>query len=233
MISQMAMKNYLKDISKREYEIAIYNNAMKLNPMMEDYLQYRQFINLMDLEEYTNGFLRAKRATKKPLDEYYYLFYYEKLDYVVPVAFQSSIALITDFEGNIINDVYYLSHKYRIRDLHICVLPLKDETVIALFVEKNSKRYRKFYRQFNKLDRYKKLEAINYMIFSYSEDVYMSKSLNEEVINNPKLKEIAKMTIFLESSDPIQDALGIAQKEFSFDKMNSIPNILSEEYRLR
>ena len=91
------------------------------------------------------------------------LFCYEKLNYVVPVAFQGSITLIVDLDGNIINNIYNKDDKYRTQDVHICIFPLKEKSVVMMFIDSNSKRYRNFYKKFNKLSHNDKLSLINYI----------------------------------------------------------------------
>src|SRR5690625_7376742 len=71
--------------------------------------------NNLDLKEYIEGFNRAKKIENKGWDDEYYLIYHQKLDYVVPMAFQSNVALMVDFEGAIINNIYNESPNYKIK----------------------------------------------------------------------------------------------------------------------
>lgn len=107
------------------------------------------------------------------LKDGYYQFYYEKLDYVVPIAFQGSISLMVDLDGIIVNNIYNKDINYKIQDLHICIFPLKESTVITMFIDFNNKRYRNFYKKFNKLSHDDKLALVNYLIFLYLEDVFI------------------------------------------------------------
>ena len=114
----------------------------------------------------------------------YYLCYYNQLDYVVPIAFQSSIALISDFKGQTINDIFNMSTSYKIKTINICVFPLVDKSVIFMFIENGDKRYRNFYREFNKLDKEDQLQTLTYILFLYSEEVYLSKSIPSDILKN-------------------------------------------------
>jgi hypothetical protein len=185
------------------------------------------------LQEYINGFKRAKKIDEKGWDGEYYLFYYEKLDYVVPVAFQSNITLLSDFEGNIINDIYNMSPDYHTKDVHICIFPLKDCSVIMMFIDGKDKRYRKFYKQFRKLSHVDKLATINYIIFCYSEDVFMYKDIDEEVINDEKLIEVSRKTQVALSVKPMISPLNVANENFNLSKMDEIPNLLLEKHKVR
>ncbi|MFL0435529.1 hypothetical protein [Bacillus pumilus] len=235
MIAQIAMKNYLKSISKRKLEIEIFNNIMDSTEQPSEYIEQKQIINNLDLQEYTEGFNRAKRVEKKGWDNEYYLFYHQKLDYVVPIAFQSTIVLLTDFEGNIINNIYNYSPEYQMKSVHICVFPLESSSVIMMFVDSKEKRYRSFYKQFQKLSYENKLAAINFIIFSYSEDVYIQKKINEEVLRDPVLIDVSRKSLDLITTNPNIDVnpLLIGKENVNFDKMHEIPNLLSKEFKVR
>lgn len=92
------------------------------------------------------------------------MFSHIKLEYTVPIAFQGTVALITDLDGSIINNIYNKDCKYKIANLHICIFPFESKTEILMFVENTHKRYRKFYKRFNKLSLELRLSIINYIL---------------------------------------------------------------------
>lgn len=233
MLAQIAMKNYLRCISKRLFELSLYKNMKVELNMDEDLYEQQQTINTLDLHEYIEEFKRARKVDEKSWDGEYYLFYYEKLDYVVPVAFQSNITLVSDFEGNIINDIYNMSPSYRTQDVHICVFPLEDSSIIMMFIDSNSKRYRTFYKQFRELSHEDKLAAINYIIFCYSEDVFIHKGIDHTVITDNKLVETSRKTSIAVSEHPMQNPISAAKDNFDLSKMREVPNLLLEKYKVR
>ena len=151
---------------------------------------------------------------------------------MVPIAFQCSLALAVDFNGNIINNIYNPSPEYRIQNIHISILPLKTETVIVMFIEDGDKRYRPFYKQFNKLTLEDKLAAMTLIMFMYSEDMYFSKSIENEVRESKALCEAGKTGQDIVSFTPFLDPLEILRESHSLDKRHEIPNLLSEKYKL-
>jgi len=233
MLAQIAMKNYLRHIGKRLNEHALFDIACEINPMMKQFTDYMHSIQELDLLEYRQGFEKAKRISIKNWKDEYYLFYYEKLDYVVPVAFQGSITLILDLDGNIINDIYNGDDSYRTQDIHICIFPLKESSVIMMFIDSNNKRYRNFYKKFNKLSHHDKLSLINYIIFLYSEDVFLSKNISKEILKNDRLIEVSKQSSVAILDNPFVDARDGLKEIYDLSKMNEIPNLLSEQYKLR
>lgn len=232
MITQIAMKNYLRYIYKRNVEIELYKTLIK-GDLHNSALERQLYISILDLQSYQKGFERAKKFLKKNDNDKYYMFYHKKLNYVVPYAFQSFLCLVTDLDGKLINDIYYLSPSYEIQSLHVAVLPLEDSTEIILFIEKNSNKYRKFYKQFLKLDEEDQLSLINYMIFNYSEEIFMSKNLKDDVLENPELVEIAKISNMIEVLDINDRPYDVAKDSFNLSYRNKIPNLLSLEYALK
>ncbi len=230
MLSQIAMKNYLKNISKREYEISIYNN---LSELTGNDMNQMQMVNNYDLIEYIDGFKFARKACESKWENNYFLCYFEMLDYVVPMAFQNNLSLISDFEGGIINDIYNHSPDYKLKDIHICVFPLESHSVVLMFIRNGEKRYRLFLKQFKKLTMEEKLKAINYIIFSYSEDVYIYKGLDKSILEDQELKMVAKQTPVAIANSPFAEFLEEAMDTYDLDKRNAIPNLLDRANRVR
>ncbi len=233
MIAQIAMKNNLKSISKRRFEIALYKNAQKSlidsgfpPDSAKAFFGPIEQINTLDLKDYYRGFKRAKKIIEKGWKNEFYLFYYEKLNYVVPIAFQGQIALILDLQGNVINNnVYSTSPDYKVQTLNICVFPLKNSSIIMLFIDKHDKRYRSFYKQFKSLPIAKKLAAINFMIFRYSEDVYLSKQVNDIYLKNKELKDLTGDT-GIQIGTSVEGNEELLREKSSFSVMENIPNFL-------
>lgn len=177
--------------------------------------------------------MKAKRVTEKNKDGEYYVFYRTTLDYVTPMAFQNSITMVADFEGNMINNLYNMSPNYRTKEVHICVFPMESTTEIILFIDSKDKVYRRFYKQFNKLAHEDKLLALTYIIFIYSEDIFFSKEIDAEILRSKTLKEASRVSTDIISDSPLTDGLSFALKNFSLDNRHEIPNILSERFKLR
>jgi hypothetical protein len=222
MLIQMAMKNYLRQIGKRRFERSLYSAMSNLAPVYEDRLRVID----LDLSENLRAFKKAKKSLINPRGDEYYMFFYEKLNYVVPIAFQGQLTPIIGLEGEQINNVFNKSNGYVIQPLHVSIFPLKDETVVMLFIEKNHNRYRQFYRALRKLPLEKKLAALNYMVFCLTEDVYLSKQLSEDYMKNEDFRRVVGLTSTHLSANP-----GVTEEcidnSFSFKKMDLIPNFLT------
>lgn len=232
MLAQIAMKDYLQMIYKRLYEKAIYRKMGTMLEAHKNYIEQRHEIISLDLSEYNSSFKRAQIGSLGKHNDWYYLCYYKKLDYTVPIAFQGGIVMVCDFGNNVINDIYNMNPNYHTKEIHIAVFPLEQESVILLFIDKRDKRYRKFYQQLNKLPLEEQLSAINYIIFNYSENVYISKKINKGVLKDKHLIEACQKSSIATTNDPFSDPLNAAVAEFSISKRNEIPNLLSKEFSL-
>ena len=118
--------------------------------------------------------------------------------------------------------------------IHISVFPLKSTSAILLFIEDGVKRYRKFYRSLRKLPKDDQLAAINYLVFSYTENVFMNPTTHKELRKNDLFMDMCRKSTDFRSHTPfpLDDPLEAAVKEFSLSKRNDIPNLLSRDYAL-
>lgn len=239
MLGEIALKNYLKIISKRLIEIELYKHGYSItnNPYNIQMLDEKIKISQIDLKEYQKNYEKAKKISIKNWENEYYIIFFKKLDYVVPIAFQSNIALICDIEGNIINDIYNEDEKYKIQDIQLCIFPLQDCSIILLFMDSKNKRYRKFNKQFNEISDEEKLEILNYIIFMYSEDIFLSKNVEKILLSSKELEELSKTTtdmigfqdIFGEPNNYIE----AVKEQFNINNRKTIPNFLSQDLAIK
>lgn len=226
MLAEIALKNYLQMISKRLQEKELYELMEEKWPNRCDFSGQLSIIDL-DLLEYEKEFQRAKDAVLKKHKDWYHLCYYTKLDYVVPFAMQSAIDMICDFEGNIINDIFNMSPSYHTKEIHLAIFPLESSSVVIMFHDSREKRYRKFYKQLNKLEYEDQLAAINYIAHSYCENVFLSKDIDGSILHNKDFKDMCQQSVIAISSNPYYDPLSVARRDYSLSKRKTIPNLLS------
>lgn len=91
-----------------------------------------------------------------------------------PLAAQCLLSPSHDLWNNEINDLAEI-HSDKLQILHLLVLPLKSTSVILLFYHSKDAVYRQLQNQFNILSYEKKLQYINYLIFAYSSNYFISK----------------------------------------------------------
>ena len=232
VLAQIALKKYIQMVSKKSEDLELYS-ILRANPgFSSEYADMEIDIAKLDLLEYKKGVIRAKQASSGSHNDWYYLCYFQHLDYIIPLAFQGLVTLICDFGGEIINDIYNMSPNYHTKELHIAAFPLESTSVIVLFIDSRDKCYRKFYRQLNALPLDQQLAAINYIIFSYSENVFISKEIDKRVLKDKEFLDVCRKTSEFVSTSPWSQTMPVAKKEFSLSNRNKIPNLLSPEYAL-
>jgi hypothetical protein len=230
MLAQIAMKNFLKNIYKRKLEREMYKIINEQIGLPMGFMEHQSQIIELDSNEFLNGYLRAKKADINNSSDVYYMFFCQRLDYVVPIAFQGPIAMTTDLEGGIINNLFKMDPQYKLQELHICIFPFNDESLIFMFIDSKSKRYRRFYKQFRKLSLEEQLRVVVYLLFAYTEDFFIHKDLSDEVLNNEVLLGISGKSPIVTSATPFVDGDKIVQQSYDFSQLSQVPNILWRDY---
>lgn len=193
LLNQIALKNILKVIYKHEIEIEKYKIALRQadpnNPFINLLLDQQIAMREIDLQECYSAFDKCKENITSGTS-WLYTVISEKLDYVTPIAFQGMIAITTGFDSEVINNKFTDDTSYHLEYLHLAVLPIQNQTVVLLFMDKANKRHDKFIRRLQKQPKTKKVQLINYLLFLYCEDYYFSEQLSPKIIGD--LKEKAK-----------------------------------------
>ena len=237
MLAQIAMKDYLKFVSKRKREIAIIEKYLSIpaDNLMQRLLQ-RDYVSKLgvfriDLAAYNKEFENAKEYLNYGRGRGYHLLFYRLLDYVAPIAIQAPIAVAIDYDGYVINDLLNRNKEIEIFDLHVCVLPQKETTAVMLFVKEGCTVYRRFRRQLLALDAIAQLGVINYIIFLYSEDYFLSQEVQSK-ISLDELNEVANITPVIRTKKNITDTK-VMKEQFILSKWSRIPNLLDSKYKIR
>ena len=69
-------------------------------------------------------------------------------------------------------------------------------------------------------------------MFAYSEDMYFSDSIKEEILNNEVLCDAGKISQDIFATTPFFDALEVIKSPYDLNKRHEIPNLLSEKYKI-
>lgn len=233
MMAQIALKDSLLMLSKRFYERELYK-LLGNESEFASVVSSHQLCNIeADIIDYQKMIDHAKVLCKINQENFksnYRLVFYDVLDYVVPLAFQGPIALRFGFDKKIINDIYNPSPKYRIQNIHIGVFPLENKTVVFLFYERKNKRYRRFLKDFRKYNIKDQLGIINYIIFLYSENFFLSPKIDAEILNDESFKAIVRCETDIITESPISKN---EMNKYNLQNWNDIPNLLSKEFAIR
>lgn len=235
VLGQIATKNLLREMSKGRREIEL---KKALGVLSTPDLDAMTSVRAIDMEEDEKAFKKAVRvASIDSCSSAYHIIYHVVLPYVAPIAFHHMISLISDFDGNLINNEYIMNPGYRIEPIHVCILPSKGKTVVLVFRDERAKRYRSFEQQLRKLDKESQLLAILKIAFAYSEDVIISKWIPEGVLQDEALKQLARMNrgyIHSEIAPGVFDrsVLRRATHDFAVNNLPDPPNLLLSSYSI-
>ena len=144
---------------------------------------------------------------------------------------QSAIALPKDMNGGSINDVFDLKETTRMQYLHIAILPLNGKSVILSFYHKRDKLYRNLRHQFNSSSKESVLQFLNYIVFAYTENYFISTNIKHEIETNENLQKLSQESNGIPGLGILgpDNLFGIGYKPVS---SGDIPNFLSPEWAI-
>lgn len=235
MLEEIALKNVLMMLNKRYIEIKLYDNMKRKFNMPYPY-ETQQKTNLLDERDFWWDFVRIKGMINS-FDEKkssYNLFFWRKLEYVIPVAFQGLVTLYGDLEGNIITDIYNSSEDLIIKYMHICMFPLKSSSVVFAFYHEDDTEYDNFAKQFEKLDDNDKLKIISYIVYEYCEDMFFAKKFPHRTWMLNQLKKTFLDTsiiwAFNKENEKYQKSIQLNKLKYMDEEF---PCILFEKYAVK
>lgn len=196
MMAEIALKNAL--LMKYKYRIdRELDRQAVVAGMIGGETDVLSIINTLNIKDIDFEIRRSKKIIDKNLKSGYRLIYYKQLDWVAPIAFQNELCIHQNIDGNILNDIYNKSEKVRMQFLHVCVFPLKQNTVVMIFAHRDDRNYVPFERQFLKLDDERKLEYINGLILNHSEHILISPVVYQLILQSYKLLDLFEKVNFL------------------------------------
>lgn len=231
MLAEIAVKNFLLQLSKRTQEKELYKILQQ---------QFNAYTNPEDLEGITGLDVRDfneeiqfhKAIVDNRITGGYQILFWKVLPYKIPIAVQSAIALPKDLEGNEVNNVFDMSDDVRMQFMHLAILPLKNESVVLAFYHKRDKLYRKLRHQINSSSEQSVLCFLNYLIFAYTENYFISKTIQSTIETDEKLSLLGQENNenphlgFLEPDN----YYGVGYQPVREDE---IPNFLSIEWAVK
>lgn len=231
------INNYINDLVCKYHPVE--RELLQCNP---EYIFNIKKLNEIELLIKQNE-LDEKELIEK-LDAYFKqsdydfnILFWHTLDYRVPIACQSYIALHGDLKGNLINDVYDYSDELKIEELYIVVFPLKNNSVIGLFYPKENHKLDVFAKQFSEKSFFEQLYIINFIIFLYTEDFYLSPDIEKMVLENSNCKklknDLMNITILKSKEKELKNESEIKNNVEKLKRMKpKIPFILSKKFKL-
>lgn len=232
MLEEIALKNMLMMLNKRYFEIELYNNMKKEFAMPYPY-DLKQEVNSLDERDFWLDYCRI-RDMMESKNGTFNLFYWEKLNYKIPIAFQGMVTLYGDLEGNLVTDIYNTSEDIIVKHMHVCMFPLESCSVVFAFYHSEDTEYDQFAQQFNSLSKDEKLSLISFIVYEYSEDMLLAKKFPHRTWITNKMRDIFSDTteIMIPHEDFAEHEKDRVQKRLKF-RDKDFPCILFEKYAIK
>ena len=227
MLAEIALKNELLNVSKRSQEVELYRS------LQEKIINIDYMIDLysLDLRDFLQEVEVHKREILNNTKGAYQIIYKEILPFVVPIATQVAITLRVDMYGYPVNDVYNPDPKINMQDLHLVIFPLKESSLVLAFYHKKDKKYRTLRHQFNSENSKKTKEFLNYLVFAYTENFFISKKICEKIQSNKKLIQLNR-ELYQQPNLGNLNMYDFLNFEYEPVKADEIPNFLTKDWAL-
>jgi hypothetical protein len=232
MLAEIALKNFLMELVRTRIDKENLNNNIKNFGILTNRSFELQNFQNWDIEDFENEVEEHKKNIVENHIGAYQIIFHEVLPYKVPLAFQDSISLIEDMDGNIINNTKDLSKENRIQKLHMAILPLENCTFVLVFYHKKDKKYKSLRHKFNSVLKKDKLDFINYLIFSYSENYFFSLEKEEAFTSNSKVSQLSQ-ELFGEPNLGVRIFKDSFNKNYKKVQPDEIPNFLLKDWSLK
>ena len=210
MLAEIALKNGLMNVSKRSQEVKLYSLDLR------DYLQ--------EVEVHKREILNNTKGA-------YQIVFKEILPFVVPIATQVAITLQVDMYGDPVNDVFNSDPKVSMQDLHLVIFPFKKSSLVLAYYHKKDKNYRTLRHQFNSENSKKNKEFLNYLVFAYTENFFISKTIYEKIQNNKKLIQLSR-ELYQKPNLGNLSMYDFFNLKYEPVKPDEIPNFLTKDWAL-
>lgn len=229
ILAEIALKNYLLFLSKRYFENKLYPCMFEENFVRHINTQNEEIARNLDIANFNSELKECQNIISENRKDCFCILFRKILPYKVPIATQVPIFVYKDTNGNVLNYVYELDANVKIHALHVCVFPFKNNTLVLAFYNKKAHNYDSLRSLFNVFSLNYCLKQLNYLLFKYTEDYFLSPLIDKSIFTDKKL--IALCRDFYD----LEDYIAITQKGlFSLSSIgpDEIPNLLSSKFAL-
>lgn len=235
MMAEIALKNCLKQLYDTNCEIEACKILKNKDEEQQSFFQSRlKNVLSLDLKQFSDEVIFYKSIIENDVKDSFYILFYERLPYAVPIAVQSHIPLGVDMEGNTVNDNYDYTVD-RTQFMHVCVFPMIGETYVLAFYHKRDKNYRQLKHQFSTRPVAECLRFLNYVIFEYTDNFYLAKTISKDITSNKVLQQLSREDNGLPDYGKMVrnwDDYYLMKELYQSPQMNEIPNLLSCDYAI-
>lgn len=247
IMKQIALKNHLSRLFKHNKEKRMHSFVLNSPKNTSGAKTAKDMVKQMEIvTEYNCCYNRRQANTILKFinddTKLYKLSYYKKLDYVVPLTIQSNSVLAIGFNDELLVNGFKTQDLDIADDIHLCIYPLKTQTVICIFCSANIEVYDDFFNTLNKKKLSEQLSIINFITFAYFEDIYLHQKLDSSILNDSNLQRLIHAQMMTLCDKSVMENLSVSEhdqlqlesvnEDFSIDNHSNIPNLLDKKYKI-
>ena len=250
MLKQIALKNHLSRLYKHTQEKIMACNALdemkNMNDVQKLWLSsHKKFFEqqrIVAIKGMTYNEVEAKTiySSLNNSDKIYDICYFKILDYKVPYTLQGHSCIFYGFNEEQLTYPFVASPN-KIKDLHVCIFPFSNKSIILIFCKKDFDKYFRFFEKLKSHNNEKQLSIINYLCFAYFEDIFLNNTQSGNINNNQALKEVSMaqstaLTFYngnVSKKMMLKEQIKQLKTIFSIDKHLKIPNLLSQKFEVK
>ena len=194
ILAEIALKSVLQDLYKKHFHLEVCKKQREKDISIMKAITLEQNINAISLDiqedlDHVNLYKKIIDTDDNNTCQFDLLCNYV-LPYRTQIAVQAVITPVADRDGKIINDLYDLSPENKMHSFYLCVFPLKEKTAIFAFYHHTDNVFEVLKEQLKKSSIDENLVYLNWMIFKYTENFFLSKSVEFIYKSNQKIKEL-------------------------------------------
>lgn len=137
--------------------------------------------------------------------------------------------------GEVVINIYNHSDEEKIKQMHMCVFPLDDCSVIFTFYNRTDTEYEKFAEQLRDMEEYKRLKFLGFFMFFISEDMMLAKRYPHRTYFYDQVKPVFKdgYDFLVGTKEEFEWGKRRNLNKFKNWKEDWLPAILTERYGVR
>ncbi len=230
MLEEIALKNMLFMLNKRYFQQEQFKILKGLgNHMHKGILEKREEVNSIDIRDFEIDYARIKAMLENDSPQTgFKLFYWKKLPYKIPIAYQGMITIFGDLEGNVVADIYNKDPNVVMPHIHVVAFPLESVSVLMMFYHEEDHEYDIFAEQFSRQNDEEQLAILSFLILKYSEDFLIAPRFPHRTYCINQLRGVAADMgeIYEFNTEYFRNKQLKALKE----RDKGLPNLLSQRY---
>lgn len=158
------------------------------------------------------------------------------------MALQDNAIISFGFQGEKLASTFDFPSFDYADDIHFCIYPLENKSIIMLFCAHDLNLYDNFFDTLKIQNENEQLSIINFLVFAYFEEVFISKNLDESILKNDNLKKISQEQLLVSANPYFASNLtnteyknycwNALENNFSIENHSKIPNLLDAKYKI-